>query len=381
MNTFYKKEINDYSDDDLFSLVKNPKNLDKKRLTKIIDELKKRGHSEQVDKIENDLIKLNPIYSKFWNRVGAYLIDIIILGAVGFILGLFLGNTFVQMGGQGILVGFIIALIYFGLGNSSVFNGQTLGKRALKLQVVDADMDTLSILKSITRAIIYTVPYFFLNYRLAGWSEFSILYIAKGVFFLTFLILLPIHLLLNTPTRQAIHDLIVGTYVISLEAYPRQQLSKSKALPIVITVGLAIIILGLIVFKNLSNNETTSIVQELKPLKEQIDNIDNVGYCSLSRQTSSMKKLGSDEYISKNEYFVLNIFLGKNLISNMRPDNIEDMDFVKEAVRIIIRGYSDVNNLDYIQVNLIHGYNIGIYKSSKSLGFSNTLDKWKEKVK
>lgn len=380
MNTFYKKELKDYSDDDLFSLVRNPKSLDKKRLTEIIDELRKRGHSDQVDKIENDLVKLNPIYSKLWNRVGAYLIDIILLGAVGFILGLFLGDTFVQLGGQSMLVGFIIAFIYFGIGNSSVFNGQTIGKRALKLKVVDTNLNTLSISKSILRALIYTVPYFFLNYKLAGWSEFSILYMAKGIIFLTFLILLPIHLILNTPTRQAIHDLIIGTYVVSLESYPRQELSKSRPLPTMITGGLAILILSLIVFMNLRNNETTSIVQELKPLKEQIDKIDKVGYASLARHTSSMKKLGSDEYISKNEYLKLNIVLYDNLISNLRPDNIEDLDFVKESIRIILNDYSDVNNLDYIQVNLIYGYNIGISKSSKSLGFSNTLDKWKEKV-
>jgi uncharacterized RDD family membrane protein YckC len=381
MNTFYKKELKDYSDDDLFSLVKNPKNLDKKWLTEIIDELKKRGHSDQVDKIESDLIKLNPIYSKFWNRVGAYIIDIIVLGVFGLILGLFLGDTFVQMGGQSMLIGFIIALVYFGLGNSKLFNGQTLGKRALKLQVVDANMYTLSISKSFLRALIYTVPYFFLNYRLSGWSEFPILYMAKGIFFLTFLILLPIHLILNTPTRQAIHDLISGTYVISLQAYPRQELSKSKSFPTLITGGLAIVLLGLIIFMNLRNNETAGIVCELKPLKEQIDKIDKVGYSSLVRNTSSMKKLGSDEYISKNEYLILNIVLRDNLISNLRPDNIDDLDFVEEAVRIILKNYSDVNNLDYIKVNLIYGYNIGISKSSKSLGFSNTLDKWREKVK
>lgn len=381
MSTFYKKELKDYSEDDLFSLVKNSKNIDKKRLTEIIDELKKRGHSDQVNKIESDLIKLNPIYSKFWNRAGAYLIDIIVLGVLGFILGLFWGDAFVQMGGQSMLIGCILALVYFGLGNSKLFNGQTLGKKTLKLQVINANMDTLSISKSFLRALIYTVPYFFLNYRLAGWSEFSILYMAKGIFFLTFLILLPIHLLINTPTRQAIHDLIVGTYVINPEAYPRQKLNKSKSLPTMITGGLAIIILGLIIFMNLRNNETTSIIQELKPIKEQIDKIDKVGYASLARHTSSTKKLGSDDYISKNEYLKLNLVLYDNLISNLRPDNIEDLDFVKEAVRIILKDYPDVNNLDYIQVNLIYGYNIGISKSSKSIGFSNTLEKWREKVK
>ena len=381
MSILNKKELSDYSDDDLFSLVKNPKNLDKNRIAEITEELRKRGHSVQVENIVNGMIKLYPIYSKFWSRFGAYLLDILVLGITGLILGLFLGDTFVHMGGQSMLVGFFIALLYFGLGNSAIFNGQTLGKKIVNLQVVDNEMETLSIQKSVLRALIFTVPYFFLNYKLDGWSEFSIFYMTKGIFFLTFLILLPIHLILNTPTRQAIHDLIMGTYVVSREAFPGQQLSKSKSLPTIITGSLAIVILGLIIFMNSGKNKISSTIEELKPLKEQIDKIDKIGNSSLSRNSSSFKKFGSDDYISKNEYLKLNLSLRENLIYNLRPDNIEDLDFVKEAVRIILEDYSDINNLNYIQVNLIYGYNIGIYKSSNSIGFSNSIDNWREKVK
>jgi uncharacterized RDD family membrane protein YckC len=285
------------------------------------------------------------------------------------------------MGGQSMLVGFFIALLYFGLGNSAIFNGQTLGKKIVNLQVVDNEMETLSIQKSVLRALIFTVPYFFLNFKVDGWSEFSIFYMTKGIFFLTFLILLPIHLILNTPTRQAIHDLIMGTYVVSREAFPGQQLSKSKSLPTIITGSLAIVILGLIIFMNSGKNKISSTIEELKPLKEQIDKIDKIGNSSLSRNSSSFKKFGSDDYISKNEYLKLNLSIRENLIYNLRPDNIEDLDFVKEAVRIILEDYSDINNLNYIQVNLIYGYNIGIYKSSNSIGFSNSIDNWREKVK
>jgi uncharacterized RDD family membrane protein YckC len=381
MSILNKKELSDYSDDDLFSLVKNPKNLDKNRIAEITEELRKRGHSVQVENIVNGMIRLYPIYSKFWSRFGAYLLDILVLGITGLILGLFLGDTFVHMGGQSMLVGFFIALLYFGLGNSAIFNGQTLGKKIVNLQVVDNEMETLSIQKSVLRALIFTVPYFFLNYKLDGWSEFSIFYMTKGIFFLTFLILLPIHLILNTPTRQAIHDLIMGTYVVSREAFPGQQLSKSKSLPTIITGSLAIVILGLIIFMNSEKNKISSTIEELKPLKEQIDKIDKIGNSSLSRNSSSFKKFGSDDYISKNEYLKLNLSLRENLIYNLRPDNIEDLDFVKEAVRIILEDYSDINNLNYIQVNLIYGYNIGIYKSSNSIGFSNSIDNWREKVK
>lgn len=381
MEHFFKKELNDYSDEDLLSLVSNPKSIDKNRLSKIVDELQKRGLSEQVAKIENGLIKLNPIYSKFWNRFGAYLIDIIILAFIGFILGLFFKDKFVQMGNQSILVGFFISVIYFGLLNSKIFNGQTFGKKVLKIKVVNSNFNSLSIQKSTLRALIYTVPYFFLNYTLPGFTEFSFLSIVIGVVFLTILIILPVHFILNTPTRQAIHDLILNTYVIEIDAYPRQELVKSRLMPLYISGVFILLIFGISIFFNLKNKASNYAVHELTSLTEQIDKIDKVGSSSITRSTNSTKKLGSDEIISKTDFLKVNIFLREDLILNLNPEMIEDLSFVQDALKIILKNYSDLNRLDLIHINLIYGYNIGIYKSSHSVGFSNTIDYWKQTLK
>ena len=53
--------------------------------------------------------------SGFWRRIGALIIDTLILGIAGIVLGLFLESTFVLIGAWGRLVGFSIALIYFEL--------------------------------------------------------------------------------------------------------------------------------------------------------------------------------------------------------------------------------------------------------------------------
>ena len=69
----------------------------------------------------------NRIISGFWRRLLAFLLDGIFIGILGFILGLFLFDFFAQIGGYGRIVGFCIALAYFGLLNSSVGKGQTIG--------------------------------------------------------------------------------------------------------------------------------------------------------------------------------------------------------------------------------------------------------------
>src|ERR1700752_3195394 len=80
-----------------------------------------------------------PNIAGFWQRVLGILIDAIVLGVFGAVLGFFLFDYFVRLGLWGRLVGFVIALIYFAPMNSRLMNGQTLGKRLVRTQVVGRD--------------------------------------------------------------------------------------------------------------------------------------------------------------------------------------------------------------------------------------------------
>jgi len=381
MEKLYRKELSEYPESDLLSLIRNPKSLDSERFDEIIEELKKRGHSDEITKVEKELIKQNPIYSKFWNRVGAYFIDILVLAFIGFILGLFLKDTFVQLGSQALLVGFTISLVYFGLGNSKIFNGQTLGKKALKLRVVDKKLNSISIQKSLLRTLIYTVPYFFLNYGLNGSTQFSTIFIAKGIILLSFLLVLPIHFIINSLTRQAIHDLVLKTYVVELSAYPGQQLKKSKLSAIIYSVASLIVLIAFFVVFNLQNKNIIETAQKLIPISEQIDKSSEVQNTSISLNSSTLRKLGSDNIISSTNSLILNIELNKDLISDINPEDIADLTFVKDAIKIILKDVTNAKRLDSIQVNLIYGYNIGIYKSSNSLTLSNSVEDWEQVIK
>ncbi|WP_413701976.1 RDD family protein [Psychromonas sp. KJ10-10] len=59
----------------------------------------------------------------FWRRIGALFIDTLVLGIFGYIVGLFLEDTFVQIGGWGRLIGFAVSISYFGIMNSALSNG------------------------------------------------------------------------------------------------------------------------------------------------------------------------------------------------------------------------------------------------------------------
>jgi len=198
---------------------------------------------------------------------------------------------------------------------------------------------------------------------------------------LSFLLVLPIHFIINSSTRQAIHDLILKTYVVELSAYPGQQLKKSKLYPIIYSGAAFIVLIGLFVMFNLQNRNLIETAQKLIPISEQINKHSEVQNSSVSLNSSTLRKLGSDENISSTNSLVLNIELNKNLISDISPEDIADLAFVKDAIKIILKDVMNARRLDFIQVNLIYGYNIGIYKSTSSLTLSNSIEEWELKIK
>lgn len=81
--------------------------------------------------------KASPI-AGICRRVAAALFDSAVLGSVGFMLWLYFVRQFMAWGSWGRLLGFAIALLYFGPLNSRLGGGQTIGKRALKIRVTTA---------------------------------------------------------------------------------------------------------------------------------------------------------------------------------------------------------------------------------------------------
>src|SRR5690348_8484732 len=71
----------------------------------------------------------------FWIRILALIIDSIILGLLGILLGLLFGDFFMSLGSWGRLVGFVIFVFYFGLLQGPFGNGQSLGKKICKIRV------------------------------------------------------------------------------------------------------------------------------------------------------------------------------------------------------------------------------------------------------
>lgn len=158
-------------------------------------------------------------YSGFWVRVGAYLIDGIILLIP--LLLLFFAITFMTSTTEGLplmdsfsvasdsllfnVISIVVSFTYFIYFTKK--NGATLGKKALKLKVISVDGKELTWKQVILRE--------------------SIGRIASGFFNIGYI------MVAFSPVKQGLHDRIAGTYVVSGSAVPIQQ-SVSPTPPLVV---------------------------------------------------------------------------------------------------------------------------------------------------
>ena len=112
------------------------------------------------------ITKVQPICS-FWGRLLALGVDLGLLFVVGSLLGVLFADRLAQLGVWGRLVGFTLLLVYFGLLNSYMGKGQTWGKRLLRVRVVGAKGELISLRRSLLRAAILSAVWL-LNPFVAG---------------------------------------------------------------------------------------------------------------------------------------------------------------------------------------------------------------------
>lgn len=162
-----------------------------------------------------------PPASGFWRRVGAFVIDGLLLGIPAAILGFLLFDQLAALGAYGRLVGFAIALAYFGLMNSRLGGGQTMGKGWLGIRATTLDGQLMSVPRSLARYSVLGVPFFLNGAQVPAsvvtstvGAHLLTLIVFGGLFSILYL------LLFNRATRRSLHDYAVGSWVVRADAEP-----------------------------------------------------------------------------------------------------------------------------------------------------------------
>jgi uncharacterized RDD family membrane protein YckC len=183
------------------------------------------------EKLISENTKLENVqYAKFWNRVGAYLIDVIIVGGFSAIIN-YLNITNYKSFLFYLPIA-IIGFLYKPYMESKY--GATLGKMALDLKVTDHNFNQINFTQSLMRSIILvfpvilSVPIYYLAFNnpilanITGVLEFAQALTLEypiqswiGNLSLTILVIDIIVLLTDkTKTQKSLHDRIGKTFVI-----------------------------------------------------------------------------------------------------------------------------------------------------------------------
>jgi uncharacterized RDD family membrane protein YckC len=299
-----------------------------------------------------------------WRRVVAAIADGIIVGIAGSVVALPFFETFSHLGAWGSLVGFFLALPYFAILNSKIGDGQTLGKRWMHLQVVDANGNAISFERSILRYAVLAVVYYLNGLPLpvtrTPWIVSSIVSFLVAVLGGATLYLI----LFNRHTRQGVHDLAVGSYVADADVIGPLKVRPIWRMHWAILGGLFILVFaaGKIFEDRVSKWAPFPHMLEDVRLVENMKDVQRAGVQDLNWSSrAEVKKI-----------FVVNVF--------WTGRQSEDEAFGNDVAKQIIQNDPNVDGYDVLRIVIIHGYNLGIAQAQRNHAFGRTPSEWKARL-
>jgi uncharacterized RDD family membrane protein YckC len=319
------------------------------------------GAGEAVIKMEG------PIIGGFWRRLGAFVLDMLVLGILGQILGYFFFDQLAAMGAWGRLLGWIIAVSYFGIMNSRLVHGQTIGKRLLGIIVVDSAGNFIAVSKSLFRSAILFTPIFLNgaaipNDRMSTFFNYILGFVVFGG--LGSIIYL---FIFNRKTRQNIHDIVVHTYVIkrSTSQIPVRRKTWTVHYAICGLLCIVVLVLSYLVM-GFSKSDTLKGVFETRSEIVQETGISNVSLM-----------VGTTSFISKDKRTVQTYAFSQVVVSKKPVDS--DALAAKVAA-IILHSYPPAMKKDVIRVVVTYGFDIGIAKRHSSYSEAYAPTQWLEQL-
>jgi uncharacterized RDD family membrane protein YckC len=294
----------------------------------------------------------------FWIRLGADLLDALVLGAIGFVIAAAFRGTLLRLGERAVILGVPITLLYTGVLQSHIGRGQTLAKRLLSLRVVRLDGAYLSLDRSLVRwAIMGTMSYGgAVAIALATVLPFLKIGLLSAALVGTQLalvlgcaLLVPFH-----PLKRGLHDLLTGSIVVRGGTIPTAlvaRLDNPRRDRVIVGVAVAVAVLGTIVGAFASRTMPAA----LEPA---------------ARVRSAVSRLGIenpgvlDASIVGPNGGVHNIVVTGYLPTN--DDGTPRVEKADDQILDLVRQNMPLAGVDSIVITLRTGVNLGVYSSYHS---------------
>ncbi len=319
-----------------------------------------------------------PPIAGIWRRLAAFIVDILLLAIPAMILGMVFFEWAASLGQSGRLVGFVVALVYFGVLNSNLGSGQTLGKRLLDIRVADRSGRPLSLVRSGLRFAVLGVPFFVngvqFNLNTAPGGLIAILATALlSVIVFGGLGAIIYLFIFNRQTRQSLHDWAVGSYVFR---------GAPAALPIALTTprlhrivisawfALTLIVPGILTFQASQSISSETLASSTELQREILERHD---------LRSINFRFGETSVATVREGRTTTTFLQ---VSVQTSDPNADFGAISTGVaRSVLERHPDLLGRDVLGVTLQRGFDFGVARGSRNYNETHTAAEWQEKLK
>jgi uncharacterized RDD family membrane protein YckC len=286
----------------------------------------------------------------YFRRFLSFIIDILLLGLIGIILGFLLTQTFIQMGWTGRFVGFSITFVYFSVFNSNLLNGQTIGQRILKIKIVDNQGKCLSLYKSAIRSLFLPTISLLNNWTIPIQSSSIVL---QSISFVLFSLLATelYFVIFSGKSKQLLHDVVVNSYVVETNSHCSNFKNIPKSVLLFSYSPMILVIIVMLTVKLITSQETlTDLVNIQSDIQKELQ-IYNV----------SVYK-GNTTFTGNDKTSTTTSYLRVSCIKNNKSDN----DYFTEKIVSVLKNYSLAKEVDVIELYYVTGYDIGIASKWKN---------------
>jgi uncharacterized RDD family membrane protein YckC len=298
-------------------------------------------------------------------RFAAFAVDMILISTIGYLSSFLFENFYMKLGNYGKIIGAAAVLIYFGFFDSKIGKGQSIGKKLLKIKVVNKNSECISVLNGFIRSLwLFTVTLF--NGFSLNNSKFIPIIIIIGTILFSIIFGEMYFFIFNKKTIQSLHDLYSNTFVVSTASEGEIEYKNSrKVLCCSTIIPLLILTLTICVSARTKNTFLGEYLRIIDLIQEDLP----VHQTTISKNFSTVKNTSGT---TRQNYVLLNTY----------KDNKSDDD--KElAVRIAQKAFDNnfaINDDEILSIVISSGFNIGIASKNRNQRFNGTPAQWKYEI-
>ncbi|MBL7669038.1 MAG: RDD family protein [Bdellovibrionaceae bacterium] len=307
---------------------------------------------------------LEEVLAGFWRRLIADVIDKFALAGIGLGLSFIIEDWIIRLGTMSLLVGLLILIIYYLFGQSRFANGQTLGKRVMRIQVLDLSGQFLSLSSSLSRCLLQSTGLFFGLYSglvsafaPTSIEEIAVVLVDSLLVCIATSCWLPV---LLHPLKRGLHDYVANSVVVRQDKYNSSVLQSKyeskRAKRAVLFTGIVAIIDVVLIASIWFYMDKTMVIDAGK--RNEIENaLKSTGKFQSLFVAESFRAGGPPD----SRHVTLEI-----VPTGPLPQSMDDLKplfvLADETAR---RALGDFQSKHSIEIHFLAGYDMGIYRSNR----------------